>query len=525
MVSPYSTAIALNRTKPAFVNTKQTEDFQRVQAYWTYDEIFDNLPEAFDEILREDEDLKGRRYIPYARAVLEGTNRYLGQDLTVTYEIPAGSPANPESQAELAAWVKALFDREKFVVKFAEAKRTMLRRGDAFLQISADTSKPEGTRLRITLLDGAQYFPIFMGSDRERVAGCYIVTIHDSPDGQTHIAQRERYQRVLTPEEQAAIPGSVIGGVYYQMEFFEQAKWDDRFPLTSADLSKVAPPNWIVWSEWHKLAFAGFMLPKEITAVPVYHFQNTNSGPFGFSLLQGLETVLAGITQAMSDEDMTIALTGIGVYWTDSGQPRDEEGNVTPWAVGPGTIMELGAGKKFGRVDGVSSVDPIQDHVEALKGAALESSGTPDIAVGKVDVQVAESGVALAIKMAPVIAANREREDGMSVVLTQFLFDLLNGWAPAYEKRQPVEGSFNVSVSFGDPMPVDRAAVIQEVVALIDAGIIDAQFAQEYLADKLGFNFPTDLLARMASAQAAVMDAEAARLGLEAGAPEGEPVV
>lgn len=527
MVSPYSTAIALTRPAPTYVNPKQEDDLQRIQAYWTYDDVIANVREVFDAILRTDDDPKGRRYIPYARAVLEGTNRYLGQGLAITYEVPSTSSANPEDQAELASWVDKLFTREQFVVKFGETKRTMLRRGDAFLQISADTSKPEGMRLRITLLDGAQYFRIPMGSDPERIAGCYIVTLLTSPDGQTIVAQRERYQRILSAADVAAVPGSKIGGIYYKIDFFESNGWDDRFPLGSEDLKPADPPNWIVWSEWHTtLAFAGFMLPQQIVSIPVYHFKNVPAtSAFGYSMLQGLETVFAGITQGMTDEDMAIALAGIGVYWTDSGSPRNPDGTEGEWVIAPASVMELQEGRKFGRVEGVSSVDPLQDHVNSLKGAALEASGTPDIAVGKVDVNVAESGVALAIKMAPVIAGNREREDGMAAVLNQLVWDLLNGWAPAYEGRQPIEELFAINVSFGDAMPIDRAGVIAEVVALIDARIIDAKFAQDYLSEKLGFQFPADLLERMASAEAATLDAQASRLGLEAGTePEADVV-
>lgn len=525
MVSPYSTATALNRPAPTYVNAKQENDLERIRSYWTYDEIINNVPEAFAEILRSDEDPKGRRYIPFAKAVLEGTNRYLGQGLTITYGIPLSSSATPEDQAELAAWMDALFTREGFVVKFGETKRTMLRRGDSFLQISADTSKPEGSRLRITMLDGSQYFQIPMGTDPERIAGCYIVTLLTSPDGQTVVAQRERYQRILNEADVAAVPGSSIGGIYYKIDFFESDGWDDRFPLASEDLKPADPPGWIAWSEWHTtLAFAGFMLPSDITSIPVYHFKNTHTGPYGFSLLQGLETVFAGITQAMTDEDMAIALAGIGVYWTDSGSPRDAAGNEVNWVIAPASVMELQDGRKFGRVEGVTSVQPLQDHVNALKDSALESTGTPDIAVGKVDVRVAESGVALAIKMAPVIGGNREREEGMSATLSQLLFDLLNGWAPAYEGRQPIQDVFTLNVSFGDAMPIDRAGILGEVAVLMTNGIIDVQFAQEYLAEKLGFQFPSDLLERMAAAKAAEVDAEAARLGLEAGTGTGDEI-
>lgn len=530
MVSPYATAVALKRQVPTYINAKHQNDLWRVQAYWTYDEILANVPEAFDAFLRTEEDPKARRYIPFGRAVLEGANRYLGKDLTINYSVPLDSPADAPAQAELAAWVGKLFDREKFKVKFGEVKRTMLRRGDSFLQLSADPSKPEGSRLRITLLDGAQYFSIPMGTDPERLAGCYIITLLESPDGQIKVAQRERYQKILTDADVALVPGSTIGGIYYRMEFFEQTGWDDRSPLSSADLKPAQPPNWINWGTFYTGgdgnpgAFAGYMLPASIQAVPVYHFQNTNDGPFGYSLLQGLETVLAGITQGLTDEDMAMALVGIGVYWTDSGPPRAADGTILPWVIAPASVMELQDGKKFGRVNGITSVDPMQDHLESLKDSALESTGVPDLAVGKVDVQVAESGVALAIKMAPIISGNQEREESMAAVLTQLMWDLLNGWAPAYEGRQPIEGAFEVNVTFGDAMPTDRAAVIAEIVAMLAAKIIDAQFAQEYLADKLGFQFPDDLLTRMASAAAAELDMQGARLGLEAGpAPDAAP--
>ena len=72
MVSPYSTAVALARPAPTYINAKQQADLWRVQAYWTYDDIVSNAAEAFASLLRTDDDLKGRRYIPYARAVLEG---------------------------------------------------------------------------------------------------------------------------------------------------------------------------------------------------------------------------------------------------------------------------------------------------------------------------------------------------------------------------------------------------------------------------------------------------------------------
>ena len=55
-------------------------------------------------------------------------------------------------------------------------------------------------------------------------------------------------------------------------------------------------------------------LPAAITAFPVYHVRNRTEplNPWGSSELRGLERILAGLTQAVSDEDMALALEGLG---------------------------------------------------------------------------------------------------------------------------------------------------------------------------------------------------------------------
>ena len=510
--SPYATALALGRPRPSYI--KNTEDADRVTAYWTYDDIYNNIAEAFAALLRADDDPKSRRYIPFGRALVEATNRYLAKDLTWTASVPATSPTvNPEVIVEVMDWLDAQFKREEFNSKFMESKRVMLRRGDALLQISADPSKAEGTRLRITQLDAAQYFPISDAVDAERTVGAYVITLLTSADAQTTVARREEYWRVLN-QEQAAALSTPIGQVFYRVTYWEQDGWDDRFPLTVADLKPAPSPDWIVETPVAALAAVGYPLPAQIQAIPLYHFQNTRTDRFGYSMLQGIETILAGITQNMSDEDMTVALTGLGVYWTDSGSPRDAQGNETEWVIAPASVMELSAGKKFGRVDGVTTIQPMLDHVHELGSLAQQTSGTPDIAVGEVDVQVAQSGIALAIKMAPVIAGNKEREVGLKGTLDQFMNDLLNGWAPAYEGRQAT--GVVVSAAFGDALPLDREAVIAEMKTLVEAQVIDPEYARQYLSEKLGFQFPEDLGTRMAAAQTAALDAGAARLAADA---------
>lgn len=508
-VSPYTTATVLGRPKPAHV--VNVFDQERVQTYWTYDDIYHNVPDALKALLRsaDSEELLGRRYVPVGRALIEATNRYLGKDLT--WVTPPLTGVTPEQQIEAVGWLNAVFDREAFVPLFLSMKRWMLVRGDGAIHISADPNKPEGQRIRITELDPSRYFPITDNADAERVLGCYVISIVPDDTGE-EIVQRLEYQRILTPVDQAKFPGSTIGGIWTRISFYEVDGWDDRDPLTEADLAPVDVPSWFGTDPASQAALAGGMLPAQITALPVYWFPNNRSGSniFGISELQGLESLLAGVTQTTTDEDLAVGLQGIGVYWTDSGRPVDEAGQPAQWEIGPASILELQKGSKLGRVDGATNIDSLQGHAKYLENKAQETSGTPAIAVGRVDVKVAESGVALMIEMAPILSKNAEKEAMLIARLNQLLFDMLNGWLPAYEGLGP-NGAV-VQAEFGDPLPTDRKALIEELNTLITAKIISAEYARTVLAEKLGMVFPADIAAQIMAEQQASQDVLGTRM-------------
>lgn len=506
-VSPYSTAVSMGRPAPNY--TPNAIDKDRIQSYWTYTDIYTNIPEAFAAFLREGDDEKSRRYIPVARSIIEATNRFLAKGLEWVATIPATVTLAEDVRDEQMAALDALFTREEFMAKFLAMKRWMLIKGDGLLHISADPNKPEGTRIRITEILPEQYFPIYDETDAERVIGCYIVTILENEG--VSVAQRLEYRRLLTPELAAEFKGPQ-GSIFVRQTYWQTDKWDDRLPLSTADTVGAEFPSWIAKTPASDLLAAGGVLPPDITSIPVYHFRNRRKGvdPFGVSELQGIETILAGVTQNATDEDMAVALMGIGMYTTDSGHPINSRGEEVDWEIGPGAVLERIAGSTFDKVEGVTSVQPILDHIGMLKSEARETTATPDVAMGMVDVQVAQSGIALAIQMSPVTSKNEETEVELRAKLDQFLFDIINGWMPAYEGT-PVTGLV-VTALFGDPLPVNRKETIEEIVSLADAGIIDAEFAREYLSEKLGFKFPAEMLQRMLAAKQAELDAAGARM-------------
>jgi len=339
-----------------------------------------------------------------------------------------------------------------------------------------------------------------------------VVTIVTADDPTKEIAQRIEYRKIRTPDDVSEF-GAPIGSIFYRVGYFETDGWDDRPPLPPTDLKPVEVPDWAAPAEGSLDYITGFALPPEITTIPIYHFRNRREGTelWGRSELQGLESLLAGIIQTASDEDLTISLHGIGVYTTDSGQPRDSKGNVVDWVIAPASVLELSPGTTFNRVKGVDSVKPMLDHMDMLERGTRETSGTPDIAVGKVDVAVAQSGVALALEMSPILAKNSETEEDLKATLDQMFFDLVTMWLPAYEGAN--FGGVLYQIVFGDPLPVDRKGIIEEITSLVDSKIIPIRFALQILKDKLGYDVdPVAMAAEVQAEASAALDAAAARV-------------
>jgi hypothetical protein len=520
-VSPYATALTLNRPAPSHVT--DAEDIDRVRAYGTYEDIWNNVPEAFEAILRAEDDPLARRYVPVVREILEATNRYLAQDMETVWTPIPGTTVSEEQMAEWRGRLDAFWAREEVPIKFMASKRWLLIKGDGLLHITANPLKEEGSRVKLTIVEPEQYFPIWDPADGERVIGCYLVSIVQN-DADEDIVQRIEYIKVAT-EAQVAATGAPVGTVFYRLGFFEPDGWDAR-TLEESELKPLDPPAWSLPAEGALDPFAGFPLPPAITSIPVYHVRNRRrggvAGRFGTSEIQGLESVFAGIIQNSTDEDLAVALTGLGVYWTDSGKSRDAAGNEVDWEIGPASVAEVEKDGKFGRVPGITSVQPLQDHIDFMMKTARGANAAPEIASGRTESSAQISGVALRIQFMPTLAANMEREEEMASVWAHILFDLLNMWFVAYEGWAPLP--LQPGVVFGDPLPQDRVAVITEVTTLVTSGIVTKEWAADYLAKTLGYEFPAGMVAQAAAEAQAALDAEGARIAAEAGqVPGGDP--
>lgn len=489
---------------PSWVTTN--DDKNRIRAYQAYEDIYWCVPDALKVVLRGTD--QQPVYLPNARKIVEATNRFLAQDFGYIMDRKVGSQTQRD---EVSAAFDKLFKREEFYSKFAMQRRYGLIRGDAIWHITADPGKPQGERISIHDVDPSNYFPIVEDDNVTKIIGVHIVdTIPDPRDSTKTVNRRQTYRKHTTSSGMTTIT-SELGA-------FEIGKWDDRDP-DNIDLKPV-PWNGAVPER---------TLPG-IAKLPVYNVINnrTPGSIFGSSEIRGIETVIASIDQTISDEELTLAMQGLGMYWTDAGPPLDDNGNEVPWDIGPARVAEVPSGQQFGRVNGVGSVTPMIDHMKYISESAQQGTGVPDIAAGTVDVAVAESGISLRFKMGPILAKNAEKEQEMLGRYDHMLYDLATMWLPQFEGI--VAGAYvQPKTVVGDAMPVDRAARIKEIINLMSSPVplITIQMAQEELT-KLGYEFPDNatqaVLADAANSAASISpDPFTSRLSAEQAGANGPP--
>jgi hypothetical protein len=486
VTTPYTTAVEFFGQKPSWI--PDATDQQRIQSYQVYEDMYWNVPDTFKVSLRGTNSLP--LYVPTARTIIDTTLRYYAPDFRVgVVDAVSGKDSNDSVAATMA--IRDLFKREKIRSKMVGYKRYGLIHGDAVWHLTADASRPAGSRLTLTAIDPGMYFPIMDEEDADRRIGCHLAYPITTADG-------DRIRRVTylkgDPRPDGTSTITVEEGIF---------KTDSWVGIDTPPELMVSPAT---------------ELPPQITSLPVYHTKNFEEpgNPFGSSEARGLERIMGGVNQAVSDESLALALMGIGMYATDASHPIDPDTKKrVPWQLGPGRVVHHD-GTKWERIQGVGNLaDSYGTHYYRLWEALKQASSTPDIAIGSVDVQVASSGIALALQLGPMLAKAGEKNDLFLDTQNQLFYDILTMWMPAYEAT--TFAGISVDCVVGSAVPVDRQARFTELNDMLDRGIIDTEYYRTE-AKKLGYVFP-DTIGDTAKAEFdernAQADPFATRLGSE----------
>lgn len=460
--TPYSTVQPLITATPSWMSEM---DAMRVASYQVYEEIYWNVPQSFRLVQRGTDTLP--IYIPNARIIVDTTHRYVGPKMDFLVD-PNFGGQDVAARAQNA--FRNLFARERIRSKYNSAKRYGLIRGDWMFHIIGDSDKQPGRRLSYLEVDPASYFPVHADGDATNPDS--LVKVHLA---EQFVDERGKaWVRRLTYEK-------VDGKIQVSQGLFDPQKWMQATPET--------------------VEREPYFLPDKITSIPVYHIRNFEEprNPFGSSEIRGLETLMAAVNQAVSDEDLALALEGLGMYWTPSGAPLDENGEETDWVLGPGRVIDSVTG--MNRVSGVGAVTPYQDHIKLLVDFIRQTSGATDQAIGKVDVQVAESGIARLLNLAPMLSKAEEKDQVIVDVMNQIFFDLKT-WHTVYEGEDITTA--DVICIFGDKLPANRKEEVELATSMMSTTppIWSAGTARKHLA-KFGFAFEADEGALVAQEQEA----------------------
>jgi len=482
VITPYSTVAPYFGTLPSWV---RAQDQERIASYATYEDIYWNVPESFKLVLRGTENKA--IYVPSGKIIVETSNRYVGKGLKWRPDPLLGTTTD---QTNIMAAFNQLFAREAFASKYNSNKRFGQIRGDWVFHVTGDDTKAEGERISIHAVDPGSYFPLMedeirKGGSPNRVAKVHLAEQFIDTEGVygakgKGLVRRQTYEKL----ENGLIQSSTL--------IADPDKWFDD--SKAGTLYEIRP----------------FTLDPLITKIPVFHIRNFDQPGhlFGSSEMRGLERLMAGINQGVSDTDIALALDGLGLYATSSQGPVDDEGNDVDWIIGPGRVVE-NVPADFRRVSGVSNVKPAYEHVNALMGFMKEASGTPDAAIGKVDVQVAESGVALALELAPIIAEAEEKDQLILDTLGQMAYNISTMWFPVYEGMNFGDARLLPVLHAGDKLPVNRKAVLEEVTQMMmtDPPLLSATTGRQILSQELGIPFASNELTLIIQEQAALLEA------------------
>lgn len=483
--TPYSTIAPLLGTLPGWVDPLEQ---QRIASYQKYEEIYWSSEEGFTEVMRGDNEQP--IFLPTARTLVNTVARYTCPDLGYTIA-PSTTGGSDQDVAIATLAFKNLFDREAFFSKFDINVLYGLIRADALWHWVADPAKLPGKRISLRTPDPASYFPVYDVEDPEKILKVHLAE-QMTEGGQVKIS-RLTYEKIFDETTGAVVQIMRSHGV------FKPEKWWD---LTQ-------PERWILPPE---------PLPEGITTIPVYHWKNFDpTAPFGSSELRGLESVLAAINQAVSDEDYTLAMEGLGVWATDGAGPVDEDGNAIDWVMGPARVLTKANGLK--KLNGTTSLGPYGEHIDRLSNAAKESIGASDVAVGTADAATAESGVALLIRLGPMLASTGKKDKALLELITQMLYDLCF-WLEVYEELPMIGTDANgqpaplvvITPTVGQKVPVNQAEIVKRVVDLRNCvpPVISLRTAHEWMK-VAGLAIPDDEMAQLALEASQVLD------------PAGEP--
>ncbi|MFJ3699503.1 hypothetical protein ACIPW9_36165 [Streptomyces sp. NPDC090052] len=468
----------------------------------------------------------------------------LGREQTITVPGADHDGDNPDAQAAMAGRVQELLrewaETEQLGMRVQQCERKAVALGDGVYRLAWDPGK---NRPVVRVHDPGFYFPV-IGEDDD--SGEYPTRVHFAwelpadpkrqlqarirrityeldwirPATAAGVDQAGRAVRAPIPVE--PVDPSMIGatgetpeppppplspGDIYTPEtgaISRQYAWNDAPSyvtcyLTDAtwNLGDIKGPADVDSLPLNAATFAtrgdGEVLDHLdllIDFMPIVHLPNTvppAEEHWGQSSLAKILQVLDDLAGSDTDSSRASATTGspiIGLW----GKAADGRGKASK-EIAPGLMLELGEGGGMNTVDTSRNLAELRNQVTGLHERAATVARIPAVAMGTLDPSQLPSGYALQLSLGPLDALvssmrlARDHKYALLLKMIQRLF--LAGQHPDWAGVQPQPAR----LTFGPYTPTDKDAVLAQVTAGVEGGVLSLETAVRMLADA---GFPID---------------------------------
>ncbi|MFE7129364.1 hypothetical protein ACFVIM_00695 [Streptomyces sp. NPDC057638] len=533
------------------------QDLRRLAAYRLLAAYDSNQAGQFAEIVGDDETGGERRELGDASKLVDTALGYLlGADQTIT--VPGAEQADDEPtpeqtaaatvQAQLRNWA----EKELLPYRLQQAERTAILTGDTVYTLAWDPAKG---RVLLRTWDPGLYFPEWL-DDEAQDAADFPARVHlawEIPEDRRR-GTKARIRRV-TYELGLIGPSTQAGRDQDGRAVREPVAAGDGTPLLTRG-DTVDPGTGTVlrtypWSpgrasaytcyltdaEWelddltgsdlvydlplHKATFRvrsdGEVLDRldlMVDFIPLVHLTNSIPGsgehwgkPLLATVLQGLDELSATDT----DSSAASATTGSPIIGLSGARlPIDRStGQPLPVKVRAGTVWQLNEGGSMDVLDTSPQLAELRARVDHVLDRIAANTGLTAAGLGTLDPTALPSGYALKLALGPLDALvsamhlARNHKYGILLRMVQRLHQAghADGW--------PAGESLPARLVWGPHTPTDRAAVLDEVVKGVGAGVLSVETAVRMLMDA---GYPIDdAQAEIARIEARAFDA-AARL-------------
>ncbi|WKV74169.1 hypothetical protein AW27_023285 [Streptomyces sp. PCS3-D2] len=414
--------------------------------------------------------------------------------------------AAAEVQQRLRDWA----EHELLPLRMQAAERKAVLLGDAVYLLAWD---PEKGRVRLRTLDPGFYFPVL---DEDADPGDYPSRVHlaweipeDPARGTKARVRRITYElgpisaatrstgagrRALVGDESGGWlleQGDVVHPETGQIErtypwaerpsavtcYLTDAEWElddlrlgqqlDDLPMEKARVKTRADGEVLD------------RLDLRIDFLPIVHVTNSVSDGehFGQSALAPVMQALDELAESDTDSARASATTGAPIIGLAG--VRIEVDRVTgrprPLAVEPGTVFQLGDGGRMDVLDTSAQLAELRARVEEVRERAAVNARLPAVSLGTADPSRVPSGYALQLSLGPLdslVESMRLARAHKYALLLRFVQRLhqagqAEGW--------PAGPTTPVRLVFGPHTPTDRAAVLEEVVRAVGAGLLSLE--------------------------------------------------